>query len=37
MKYFEKPCNNYVNEQYDREQRAREIEEETERLYSDPV
>ena len=37
MKYFEKPCNNYVNEQYDREQRAREIEEETERLYSNPV
>ena len=37
MKYFEKPCNNYVNEQYDKEQFAREIEEETERLYSNPV
>lgn len=37
MKYFEKPCNNYVNEQYDKEQRAREIDEETERLYSEPV
>ena len=37
MKYFEKPCNNYINEQYDKEQFAREIEEETERLYSNPV
>ena len=37
MKYFEKPCNNYINEQYDKEQFAREIEEETEKLYSDAV
>ena len=37
MKYFEKTCNNYIDEQYDKEQRAREIDEETERLYSDAV
>ena len=37
MKYFEKTCNNYVDEQYDKEQRDREIDEETERLYSDAV
>ena len=37
MKYFEKPCDNYINEQYDKEQRAREIDDETEKLYSDAV
>ena len=41
MKYFEKPCNNYFNEQqdkehYDRKQRNWEIEE-NKRLYSDDV
>ena len=41
MKYFEKPCNNYFNEQqdkehYDRKQRDWEIEE-NKRLYSDDV
>ena len=37
MKYFEKPCDNYINEQYDKEQHAREIDDETEKLYSDAV
>ena len=41
MKYFEKPCNNYFNEQqdkehYDNKQRDWEIEE-NKRLYSDDV
>ena len=36
MKYFEKPCNNYVNEHYDRKQHDWEIEE-NKRLYSDNV